>query len=173
MRFCLLSLFAVAFALACTKAPEKVVDPNRIDCQGKVNFRKDTTLALIDTLDNTYYNDDTIIDDEVCRVDIRITEKNGNILVLTLKDKNNLSAPTPGFYSAGINQLGTMNYYLKDYQSSGFLIDSVRINLINFNEGAGTCSGTFGARMIKAATKDTIRIRQGDFQNICLKKRNK
>ncbi len=170
------TLLTVAIAIvSCTKAPDPVTEPKRYECKGVLTFRKDTTLVPIDTLDNTYFAKDITVGNPnpAGRMDIRIVEKKtGNTFVLTLRDFTNEQYPTPGFYVAQGVRKAEMYYYLPEYKSSLYLIDSLSVNLMNFDATAETASGKFAARMIDSTNKDTIRLRLGDFQSICVKPRN-
>ncbi|MES2629285.1 MAG: hypothetical protein V4616_10000 [Bacteroidota bacterium] len=166
-------LLAASIIASCTKEPEKVTQPVYTVCNGKASFSKNSTGAKIDTLDNTFFTYDSTYQTQqrATRLDIRIIEESGNILVLTLTDLNNDSVPTPGFYSpSSLSRTGKMRYYNPNYQSSGYLADTVGITLTSFDQSSYACSGTFSGRLINPVKKDTINIRNGDFKSICVSK---
>ncbi len=171
MKGILFSILSVLLFWACSK-PEKVEPYEYPSCKGTIVYKRDTVAIEKDTMENSWFHRDSSMYYASggyaysTRLDIRVTEKKtGNILVLTLRDTTNQAVMPIRIYD---DRFTTIKYYLKDYDTSGFKIDQVRVELTDFNKFFGTCSGKFQGRMINASKGDTVQLRMGEFKNICI-----
>lgn len=158
---------------ACVKMDE-VVEPAISTCKLSLEFKKNTAKVSIDTLDNTLFVDDSsVTDPKAARLDMRIVDKSGNIWLFTLRDEASDSLMTVAAYRATGTQHVAMSYMLPGYKPSTYSIDSQAVIITKFDEKRMLITGSFTGRMIDTTRKDTIRLRDGKFTDICYSFRNK